>query len=263
MPRSTLPSCALMLALTVAACAPPDGDTILAAPAPLAAPSPLAAPAVPSATLPPALVEDRTVPGPGSGALGDWQDNTPSISGPERFRRVLEADGVLVVGDSIAQATVHELAVRLDAAYGLPVAVNTHPGRPTAPAVDWIVEHAHLIPERGIVVVSGANDVFAPLDWWRQVERVLAAADGRPVYWLTVHVDRWSGDTGRRQSDRQNSDWINDQLRAVAAGHPNLVVVDWAGAVTDDRLSDGVHPSAAGVAAWCDLLERALGLTGR
>ncbi|WP_116951073.1 GDSL-type esterase/lipase family protein [Jiangella endophytica] len=255
MPRFTLPACALTLALALGAaagCAAPDDVTVLAAPSPLAAQPPSAA------ALPPALTEDRTVPG--TGTLGEWRHRTPSISTPRQFRRVRDADGLLVVGDSIAQATAYELAVRAGAAYGLPVAVNAHPGRPTEPAADWIDENAALIPDRGIVVVSGANDVFAPLGWWRQVERVLAAADGRPVYWLTVHVDRWSGDAVQRAADRSHSDWLNDQLRALAQRHPNLVVVDWAGAVTGDLLSDGVHPSDAGVAAWCDLLERALGL---
>ncbi|RIQ16358.1 GDSL-type esterase/lipase family protein, partial [Jiangella rhizosphaerae] len=228
------------------------GDVVLAAPSPLAA-RPIGADA-----LPPALTEDRTVAG--AGTLGEWRQRTPSISTPRQFRRVRDADGLLVVGDSIAQATAYELAVRAGAEHGLPVAVNAHPGRPTEPATDWIVDNAGLIPDRGIVVVSGANDVFAPLEWWRQVERVLAAADGRPVYWLTVHVDRWSGGAEQRWADRHHSDWLNDQLRALAERHSNLVVVDWAGALSDDWLSDGVHPSEAGVVAWCDLLERALGL---
>lgn len=239
-PRFGASSCALVLVL--AGCA-----------------SAGAAPSAPAAApLPPALTEDRTVPG--VGAPGEWRQRTPSVSTPRQFRTVRDANGLLVVGDSIAQATAHELAVRAGAVYGLPVAVNAHPGRPTAPAADWIVEHAGLIPDRGIVVVSGANDVFAPLGWWRQVERVLAAADGRPVYWLTVHVDRWSGDEAQRRADRAHSDWLNDQLEALARRHPNLVLVDWAGTLTGDRLSDGVHPSEAGVAAWCGLLEDALGL---
>ncbi|TDC49105.1 hypothetical protein E1212_19215 [Jiangella ureilytica] len=85
------------------------------------------------------------------------------------------------------------------------------------------------------------------------------------MYWLTVHVDRWRGDAAQRAADRHNSDWINDQLRAVAELHPNLVVVDWAAVVTDDWLADGVHPSPAGITAWCELLETALfdGVSGR
>lgn len=248
MPRSLLPACALTLLVSaIVGCAAPEPEPVAAAP--LAAPAPLAA--VP---LPPALTEDRTVPG--TGALGDWRELTPLVSTPRQFRRVRDGDGLLVVGDSIARATVDELA----AASGLSVAVNAHPGRPTPPAADWIVANAGLIPDRGLVVVSGANDVFAPLGWWRQVERVLAAADGRPVYWLTVHVDRWRGDATQRFADRSHSDWLNDQLRAVADRHPNLVIVDWAGALSDDWLSDGVHPSADGVAAWCGLLARAMGL---
>lgn len=268
MSRSTLPSCALALVLTLAGCAQPGAVTLLAAPEPLAS-EPVAEPAEPqadpvvapeprTAALPPVLTEDRT--DPRSGTLGDWRPLTPALSTPQQFRRVRDQNGVLVVGDSIAKGTAYELATRLDVAHGLLVAVNAHPGRPTEPAADWIVANAHLIPERGIVVVAGANDVFAPFGWWEQVTRVLEAADGRPVYWLTVHVDRWSGDAGLRAADRHNSAWLNEQLRAVAAEHPNLVVVDWAAELTDDWLDDGVHPSAAGTAAWCGLLERALGL---
>ncbi|WP_053207269.1 GDSL-type esterase/lipase family protein [Jiangella muralis] len=252
MPRSILPACALTLLVSgVVGCAAPEPVAVQAAP--LAGPAPLAA-----APLPHALTEDRTVPG--TGALGEWRELTPVISTPRHLRRVRDGDGLLVVGDSIARATVDELAARVGAASGLSVAVNAHPGRPTAPAADWIVQNAGLIPDRGLVVVSGANDVFAPLGWWRQVERVLDAAGGRRVYWLTVHVDRRRGDATQRSADRSHSAWLNDQLRAVAERHPNLVVVDWAGALSGDWLSDGVHPSAAGVAAWCELLERAMGL---
>lgn len=260
MPRSTLSSFSLLLALVavgaVATQMIEDDVELLAAPsAPtLTAPAPLAA-----EPLPPVLGEDRTAPG--SGELGEWRGTTLRTSDPAQFQAVKDADGVLVVGDSIARAAIDELTARLAAAHGLPVAVNAQPGRPTAPAADWIVDNAALIPDRGVVVVAGANDIFAPLGWWRQVERVLAAADGRPVYWLTVHVDRWRGDAAQREADRSNSAWLNDQLRAVAAEYPNLVVVDWAGALSDDWLSDGVHPSEAGVLAWCDLIGTALGLT--
>lgn len=198
----------------------------------------------------------------GSGQLGAWQTKTNSISTPAQFQNTVARNGVLIVGDSIANQADYMYASRVYAARGLPTAVNQWPGRPTRPAVDWLVAHANLIPARGVVMAVGANDIFNPAGWWQQVKRVMAAAKGKPVYWITVHVDRWSGTADRRVADMRNSAWINDQLYAMARSYPNLVVVDWHAMLSQGYnesrvatwLSDGVHLTPTGIDGWCDLL---------
>lgn len=198
----------------------------------------------------------------GSGQLGAWQAKTNTISSPAQFKNTVARNGVLIVGDSIANQADYMYASRVFAAHGLPTAVNQWPGRPTKPAVDWLVAHADLIPARGVVMATGANDIFNPAGWWHQVKRVMAAADGKPVYWITVHVDRWSGTADRRVADMRNSAWINDQLYSMARSYRNLIVVDWHAKLSQGYneslvatwLSDGVHLTPLGINGWCDLL---------
>jgi len=175
----------------------------------------------------------------------------------------------MIVGDSIAKAAGPEFAQRMYDDHGLLTAVNNWPSRPTAPTVDWLEDHASWIPERGIVMAVGANDIFSPMYWWQQVDRVMEIADGKPVYWMSVYVDRWSSaDPDQRVADMRNSAWINDQLYSIARRHPNLVVVDWHAYLSQgyneskiaDWLSDGVHPTTAGIDGWCDLLALRMGL---
>lgn len=217
--------------------------------------------------LPRALVESARAPY-GSGQIGDWQSNTPTSSNTAQFANVVDNNGILIVGDSIANITDYEFATRMNQQHGLPTAVHNWPGRPTEPAADWIVANAYRIPDRGIVVASGSNDVFNPAAWWQQVNRVMAAADGKPVYWVSVFVDRWSGSEDRRIADMRNSAWLNDQLYSLKPSYPNLHIIDWHAYLSQgwnetkiaSWLTDGVHPTAAGVDAWCDLLELRMGL---
>ncbi|TDE15894.1 hypothetical protein [Jiangella asiatica] len=268
LPSFGLPAFALLAAVVVSSsgCAQDTEElrAIAARPADAVA-APLGAkygPAGPPLGLPP--VADPELAPYGSGRLGPWEDYELTLSTPEQFADVLAANGLLVVGDSIGSAVSRECAAVVGTRHGLPIAVNTWPSRPTAPAADWIVENAELIPDRGIVVVSGANDIFDPDGWWRQVERVVDAADGKPVYWLTVHVDRWALPDEVRAADRRNSAWVNDQLRWLAERHPGLVLVEWDAALTPDAaatlLDDGVHPSPAGIDTWCGQVTSAMGL---
>lgn len=204
----------------------------------------------------------------GSGVHGGWLDKTPSVSTPDQFRKVAEQNGVLILGDSIARLTSNEFAQRVWDEHGLPTAVYNWPSRPTYPVADWVEEYAHRIPDRGIVIASGSNDIFNPAKWWRQVQRILDVADGKPVYWISVYVDRWGGSTDQRAADVRNSAWVNQQLYAMQVHNPNLIVVDWFAYLSQGYnesnvkawLSDGVHPTASGVDAWCDLLALRMGL---
>lgn len=216
------------------------------------------------------VLEDPARAPYGSGPHGGWTTKTPSISTAATFDAMVANNGVLLIGDSIARSTQNALAQRLYDDHGLITAVNNWPSRPTAPAVDWLEDHPEWIPDRGIVMATGANDIFNGHKWWQQINRVLALADGRPVYWISVYVDRWSStDPDQRAADMRNSAWINQQLYATANAYPNLKVVDWFAWLSQgpneskvaDLLSDGVHlTSPAGIDNWCDLLTLKMGL---
>lgn len=205
----------------------------------------------------------------GSGPIGNWESNTPTASTSTQFQNVAANNGILIVGDSIANQTSYEFATRMNQQHGLPTAVYNWPGRPTEPVADWVEDWPQRIPDRGIVIASGANDVFNPAGWWQNITRILDVADGRNVYWVSVHVDRWNTtDADRRVADMRNSAWINDQAYALARTRPNLIIVDWHALLSQGYnesrvttwLTDGVHPTAAGVDGWCDLLELRMGL---
>lgn len=209
----------------------------------------------------------------GSGPLGDWTVYTPMMSTATRFGQVADNNGVLLLGDSIAKANAPALGGRVGAA-GLFLGVNAWPGRPTEPAVDWLEANPGYIPDRGVIMACGSNDVFRPVGWWQQVARVMALAAGRPVYWVSVYVDRPKNPDGsiasavKRVADMRNSGVINNQLYTMARAYPNLRIVEWHAALSgghnesniDAWLSDGVHTTPAGSTAWCDLITGAMGL---
>jgi hypothetical protein len=228
--------------------------------------------AVPAGSYPkaPRSLEDPARAPYGSGPHGGWLDKTPSISTDAKFQEMHDTNGVLLIGDSIARQAANELAQRLWDDHRVVTAVNNWPSRPCAPAVDWLEDHQAWIPDRGIVMACGANDIFNPAQWWRNVNRVLEIADGRPVYWIAVYVDRWSlTDPDQRAADMRNSAWVNQQLYATANAYPNLKVVDWHAWLSQgyneskiaDVLSDGVHlTSPVGIDNWVDLLTLKMGL---
>lgn len=218
-----------------------------------------------------AAAADPTRAPSGSGPLGDWTNLGRSISTPAQFANVAAVNGVLIVGDSITNANAYDLAVRVGTNHGLPLAVNAWNGRPTAPAVDWLEANVGTagIPDRGLVMACGTNDIFRPLGYWQQVNRVLALADGRPVYWVNVFAARTGVSSAMRLADMRNSAVINEQIARQQVSNPNLRIVEWFSSLAgghnesniDAWLSDGVHTTPAGRAAWCDLILAAMGLS--
>lgn len=207
----------------------------------------------------------------GSGALGDWTNLGRSISTPAQFDNVADVNGVLIIGDSITNANAYDLAVKVGQRHGLPLAVNAWNGRPTAPAVDWLEANVGTdgIPERGLVMACGTNDIFRPLRFWEQVNRVMALADGRPVYWVNVFAARSGVSAAMRLADMRNSAMVNEQIARQLRVYPNLRIVEWFSSLggghnesnVDAWLSDGVHCTPAGRVAWCDLILDAMGLS--
>lgn len=208
----------------------------------------------------------------GSGTLSSsWQNTNPIVSTTLTWQRVRDNNGVMVFGDSIANQTSFEFATRMWDQHDLFTAVHNHPGRPTWACVDALEDYAEYIPDRGLVMACGSNDVFDPDDWWEQIDRVLEIADGRPVYWISAYVERRGTgvDPDRKAADIRNSAWVNQQLYAMAMVHENLKVVDWYAAVASGGneqrvsawLTDGVHlTNPSGIYGWCNTLEGRMGL---
>jgi hypothetical protein len=206
----------------------------------------------------------------GSGVINpNWGDGPVVQSSQLYFERVRDNNGLFMVGDSIMNDTRTEFAQRMWDQHGLYTAVNCRDGRPAFDGVDALEELADYIPDRGVVIGLGTNDIFSPVNWWQQVERVLEIVDGRPVYWVSVFADRWSGSADRRVADMRNSSWVSQQLYAEAVAHPNLEVVDWHAYISTGPnearvtgwLTDGVHPTnPSGVYGWCNLVAQRMGL---
>lgn len=208
----------------------------------------------------------------GSGQLGDWQswghsDQTDATR-PVGTVPWSVAD-VGIIGDSITNRCWPRLNTRLQAESAT-LAVNYWSGRPTTPAVDWVLQwiaSGEPLP-RVLVMAAGANDIYAPPVMQAQVARLKAALPSTTeLLWVDVHVAKWgtSYDTAKQVSDMRNSMWVNSQIRAVL---PDAQVVPWAAQVAaipgrnialSYYLQDGVHPwAAAGTTPYshgdgCDL----------
>ena len=214
-----------------------------------------------TATAPSLLAQAATPPAGaglyGSGALGSWTGLSQSVSTPQSIRAAVANDGVFGFGDSLGVFTFRDLAVRL-AASGTVLAVNAKSGRPTAPTVDILSQwaSAYRLPRR-IVMAVGSNDIFNPSVFSAQVNRVMTITGPTiTVYWPEIHVSRWSQSTGVQVADQRNSAWLNTQLYAAAAKHPNLKIISWATFLAEKPayqigtyLTDGVHTTAAGTAS--------------
>lgn len=223
----------------------------------LAMPPTAGSPTVGSPTANPAPNE----PDPSSGRIGPWQRMGHLASTDREIARVAaDPRGVLLIGDSLATRTRPALAKALGKR---PFAWNHWNGRPTHGTVDVVapLEQSGRLP--GIVMVlSGSNDVFDPLRFETQVDRLMGiVGPTRHVIWSVPTVRR--AKTG--SADAHNSAIIGAALRRAAATHPNLTLVDWAGYLDTQSparvralMPDGVHPSPTGSVALARQLVAAL-----
>lgn len=193
--------------------------------------------------------EQAFADGYGSGALGPWENLSKAISTLTQIRPVLDTDGLFMFGDSISVQDGYSLAQRLVDRTGDVIAVHNWSGRPTAPAVDALAQWAQSygLPRR-ILMATGSNDIFTPLVFAAQVDRVMGiVGPGRTVYWVNVQVARTGQAAAVQLADQRNSAWINLQLTDAQPRHPNLRIIRWAEflAAKPTRLTaylrDGVH----------------------
>lgn len=218
------------------------------------------------------------------GASAAPRRNGDLISPDATWQVVKTTGGVGLFGDSImARGTGYALAQMINS-HGHNVAIDAVNGRTTATMATAIEDYAArgLTPPR-LVVISGANDTYTPNTFEPALSRVMTVAAGRPVYWLSVYVDHWALDGNRRARDLQGSGVVNAALWRATQRFPNLTVVDWNGFLWGvpgsispaccpgvltyprpvDRLLDGVHPDAEGVAAIVVLVEQKMYPTRR
>lgn len=176
----------------------------------------------------------------GSGTLGSYSTYAHGIVG-----NPATAD-VLLVGDSITTRCYSHLSDALSA-QGKTLAVNYWSGRPTTPAVDWLVAQPAVPPV--VIMATGTNDIFTPYVMAAQVARVKAYLPaGTQLHWVDVHASRWGLDTDTQVSDQRNASWVDGQIRDQLQPEQ---VINWSYAIaaTPGRgvsisryLQDGIHP---------------------
>lgn len=187
----------------------------------------------------------------GSGTLGDWSGNAHG-----QTANWATADFGLI-GDSITTLGWSKLNSDL-AAKGKTLAVNYWSGRPTTPAMDWLMSNTVLPPV--VIVACGTNDIFDPTVMASQVSRAVRA--GTEFFWVDVQASRWSLATSVQVADQRNSMWVN---RQIWDGVADTRVIPWSSWfwTSPNRLTsyltDGIHPNpTTGVNFWSAVLQSKL-----
>lgn len=216
--------------------------------------------AIATGLLGPAAARDTAIDF-GSGPIGDWTNSANGTIGD-----VTEADGdpvadVFVVGDSITTLCRSDLIAAM-AADGRTVAINYWSGRPTAPAVDWVL--SLTTKPKILVMATGTNDIFDPSVMSAQITRLLAGVPSTTkVLWVDTHASRWSKPADVQVADQRNSGWVNVQIHDKMGP---ARVIPWSmwlqyrgpGYITN-YLSDGIHPKAGtGTAFWAEIIMKSV-----
>lgn len=176
----------------------------------------------------------------GSGVLGNWQALTHGTVGDilgEQHDGTPVAD-VLIVGDSITTRTYADLIARLNAA-GHTAAANYWSGRPTAPAVDWVLSLS--TKPKLIVMATGSNDVMRPTVMTAQIKRLKA---GLPAGTQMLLVDVFVCRPAYAVADMRNSMAVNQQIyeQMGDGGVIGWAELFWSAPWRQDYyLADGVH----------------------
>lgn len=187
----------------------------------------------------------------GSGALGNWPAMEHYNTG-----NLLTADA-LIVGDSITVRGRQELEAAF-AVEGKTVAVNAWSGRPSAPAIDWILEQDELPPL--LIFACFSNDVCAPNVVAAQLDRLLNAE--LPGVQRILVVDTQIARPGTTLADQRNSGWINAQIRDRMRFDSMAEVVPWAQwfasspvRITQYLDGSGIHPiDGVGTNFWAEVI---------
>lgn len=155
---------------------------------------------------------------------------------------------VVVVGDSVILGAQGPMTAAF-AARGWEVTFDAAVSRSTSAGLDAIESHRPLLTD-SLVVSLGANDAGNTAAFRDRVRAILDATASVPrVYWVTI---------------REVRDYYgpaNQAVRDVAAGRPNVTVLDWHAATagaTDLTADDGLHLNGAGAARMTRLVTDAV-----
>ena len=102
------------------------------------------------------------------------------------------------------------------------------------------------MPGNIAVVALGDN---GPIRDEAELQSIVDAMDGKPVYFLTLRVPvSWQ-------------DQNNAILRSFAASHRNVGIIDWNGTSeghSEYLYDDGIHPNMTGAYAYATMLRQAV-----
>ena len=177
----------------------------------------------------------------------------PETEGSAGPRSAASPGKLLVVGDSLAQATEGPLAGLLP---GWHIATSASQGRHTGDGVADIASRSSL---PGVIFVSlGTNDNPSETDTFASyVEQVLdAAGPSRCVVWANIARPPYGG---------VSYSGYNQVLNRLSYARPNLTVVDWAGITRSQPGllgSDGVHATSEGYAVRAQAMASAISTCG-
>jgi lysophospholipase L1-like esterase len=151
---------------------------------------------------------------------------------------------VVVVGDSIILGAQGPMVAAFSNA-GWGINFDAAVSRSTSAGAAAIDSHWMELTD-SLVINLGANDAGNTASYRQKVEQILTSTSGVPhVYWLTI------------REVRDYYPAANQAVREVAAGHPNVTVLDWNAATagsTGLTSSDGLHLTGSGAAAMTDLV---------
>ena len=165
----------------------------------------------------------------------------PGTAGAQQRRVVLVGDSVILgAGGPITSSF---------GGRGWAVTFDASVNRSTAAGLEAIESHRAELTD-SLVVNLGANDAGSPGTFRQRVQAIMDATAGVPhVYWVTI---------------REVRDYYgpaNQIVRDVAAGRPNVTVVDWHAATagaTDLTSGDGLHLNGAGAARMAQVVTDAV-----
>jgi lysophospholipase L1-like esterase len=188
------------------------------------------------------------------GPIGTTFGTDPQSPLPVRVGELAEGNRLLVLGDSILEATSTryggEMCLRL-VPHGWAVDIDAENGRDAGVGLQILEDRLDAGEEwDAAVVMLGNNYRNDPAQFEEQIEDILDLLAPAPVLLLTV----------TEFEDAQAE--VNYVLHAVAAKRDDVRVVDWAARTrNDDSLTgaDGLHLSERGKVALLAMVRLALG----
>jgi len=155
---------------------------------------------------------------------------------------------VVVVGDSIILGAQGPIVAAFNNA-GWGITFDAVVSRSTSAGAAAIDSHWQELTD-SLVINLGANDAGNTAAYRQKVEQILSSTAGVPhVYWITI------------REVRDYYPAANQALREVAAGFPNVSVLDWNAATAGSSgltAGDGLHLTAAGARVMTDLVAGAV-----